>query len=349
MYKDNKSQYWYITYTDASGKRVRRSSGTADRAEAEQLEAKLRRENHRRRKLGETNYTFDELMMEYLRSASPTKKSHKRDIEICRVLKQHFSNLALNEIKAEHVRKYKETRAHCTNSTIRRELSLLSSAINWARSELDWDIANPVENRMPPKAKTEIRWLTIAEQNRLLAEMQKSKRYARVYDFTIIGLYAGMRPTEIMMLTEDRIDLEEGLIYIRPEDQKNGQHATIPIHPEVDAAIRRRIKWKKKHDVESTWLFCHTDGTHIQDLRKTFSRLCKAVGIQNISQRNMRHTCASRLLHEGVPIEYVSKVLRHSSINITLQHYGHLRTEETRKAVSALKCLSEYSQSTIES
>ncbi len=40
LYQRKNSTCWYVSYTDGSGKRTRRSTGTADRKEAEALLAK---------------------------------------------------------------------------------------------------------------------------------------------------------------------------------------------------------------------------------------------------------------------------------------------------------------------
>ena len=48
-----------------------------------------------------------------------------------------------------------------------------------------------------------------------------------------------------------------------------------------------------------------------------------------------RHTYATRLLRDGVPIEVVSKLLGHASITTTSAIYGHLTVEDARKALEA--------------
>lgn len=47
---------------------------------------------------------------------------------------------------------------------------------------------------------------------------------------------------------------------------------------------------------------------------------------------SLRHTCASNLLRAGVPLTYVSRILRHSGIRITADIYGHLEVEDLRSA-----------------
>ena len=48
-----------------------------------------------------------------------------------------------------------------------------------------------------------------------------------------------------------------------------------------------------------------------------------------------RHSAATRMLRDGVPVEVVSKVLGHSSVAITSAVYGHLTAEDARKALEA--------------
>ena len=52
-HKRKDGPYWWESYTDATGKRVRRSTGTTNRKEAEALEAKFRLEAYKVAKWGE--------------------------------------------------------------------------------------------------------------------------------------------------------------------------------------------------------------------------------------------------------------------------------------------------------
>lgn len=337
MYRHPRSKYWYITYTDTCGNRVRKSAGTTDRQEAERIEAQARTESHRRRKLGDQSYTFDELMLLYLEQVTPTKKSAARDAEICRLLFPHFTGKRIDEIRAKDITAYKNARKPtCQNSTIRREMALASAAVNWSRYELEWDVPNPFARRLPKLQHPDIKWLAWSQWVALSEYLLASKRRWRLYDFCELGLNTGMRPEEILLCAESRIDLDYRVAYMWPEHQKKGEPGTVPLNDGAVAAIERRMEWKRKNGVESDWLFCSADGERSGTFRKTFSRACKKNGIHDISVRNLRHTCASWLLHKGVRIEWVSRLLRHSSIEITLKHYGHLRIDEARQAVSVL-------------
>ena len=48
-----------------------------------------------------------------------------------------------------------------------------------------------------------------------------------------------------------------------------------------------------------------------------------------------RHSAATRMLRDGVPLEVVSKILGHSSVTTTSAVYGHLTAADARKAMEA--------------
>lgn len=58
--------------------------------------------------------------------------------------------------------------------------------------------------------------------------------------------------------------------------------------------------------------------------------------VRDIDGHGMRHTCATLLIKAGVPVTHVQRILRHASIKITVDTYGHLLTEDLRSAVEKL-------------
>jgi len=62
-------------------------------------------------------------------------------------------------------------------------------------------------------------------------------------------------------------------------------------------------------------------------------RVGRCPSIARISFHGMRHTYATMLLTEGVPLEVISKMLGHADINVTLRVYAHL--DPKRAAVAA--------------
>ena len=63
-----------------------------------------------------------------------------------------------------------------------------------------------------------------------------------------------------------------------------------------------------------------------------------AAGLRRIRFHDLRHTCASLLISLGESPKYIQKQLRHGSIEMTFDRYGHLfpdTNKETSKRVDA--------------
>jgi integrase len=58
-------------------------------------------------------------------------------------------------------------------------------------------------------------------------------------------------------------------------------------------------------------------------VRKAFNRMLDAAGLHRRGPHQMRHSFASLLLSDGVPILYVSRQLGHRDPSITLRVYAH--------------------------
>ena len=63
----------------------------------------------------------------------------------------------------------------------------------------------------------------------------------------------------------------------------------------------------------------------LDNFEQSVSRFCKAAGLGHWSIHELRHSCASLLLHEEVPLEVVSEQMGHASIRVTKDVYGHSR------------------------
>ena len=80
LFKRAGSPFWYVQFKGAGGGRVKRSTGTTDRREAEELEAKWRLEARQQRLWGiQPRHTFDQLMLRYLQETQAKEGSSERD------------------------------------------------------------------------------------------------------------------------------------------------------------------------------------------------------------------------------------------------------------------------------
>lgn len=332
------SPYWCADYTDATGKRVRCSTGTTDKREAEALEAKWKLEAHQRKFWdAEPTRSFDELMLKYLQSVSGQKKSAERDVYVVKQLKPFFTGMELGALKRSDVRAYIDKRKidGVGAATINREIGLFSASINYARREWDWNIPNNVEGMLQKTPEGRVRSLTLAEARRLIQEAERHKGSPLLVHFLRLALNTGCRRDEMLRLEWRRVDLKANLIFLEGSNTKSGRRRSIPLNLEARAAMLDLARYRAEHCPNSPWVFVHPNGERLQSIRTAFRTLLKRVGIADFRIHDLRHTCASWLVSAGQQLTAVRDLLGHSTIKMT-ERYAHLSPENVRVAVSAL-------------
>jgi len=311
---------------------------------AKELLAKWKLETHREKRWDEKpSHTFDELLVRYLKATQNVKRAAARDRSSAKHLYPFFTGMLLNDITGPVVSDYiAQRRSVAAAGTINKEVGLLSSAINWAKRELGWEIQNPVDGRRPREPEGRIRWITKAEAASLLEAAANERRAPHLVDFVRLGLHTGMRKGEMLGLEWSRVDLTEGLVYLGREHQKNGKLGSVPLNGEARQAILARATYRTKYCPDSPWVFCNKDGGRIQNVKHGFATACGRAGLKNFRPHDLRHTCAAWLVQAGVSIREVAELLRHSDIRITMR-YAHLAPEQVRAAVERLEPITSHS------
>jgi integrase len=337
-YQREDSPVWWVSYTDSSGKRVRRTTGTTDRKEADALEAKWKLEAHQIRQWDKPpTRSFDELMLEYLRATQNDKRSHDRDLNSAKRLKPFFTGYELGTLKRSQVRAYIEKRKAdgVQPGTINRELGLLSAAINYARREWDWDIPNNVEGARLREPEGRVRSLEVDEAERLVECAEQIKRAPYLADFIRLALNTGCRRDELLRLEWSRVDLKNNLIHLAGANTKSGKRRSVPLNQEARQALLNRARSRAEHSPASPWVFAHKDGQRVQSVKRSFSTACEMVGIVDFRIHDLRHTCASWLVTAGQSLHSVRDLLGHSTVKMT-ERYAHLSPDNVRAAVLVL-------------
>lgn len=344
IYTREDSPYWWASYTDGRGKRVRQSTrvpvGEDGRQEAEALLAKWKMEAHQQRMWGKTEAesdlapTFDEVMLAYIKGHK-TRGSDKRRLEVLKQLYPFFSGRRMNEIDDMDVKEYVRVRSRDVSpGTINREIGVFSAACNHCRHELGWKIDNPAQGKRLREPEGRVRWLSQAEAERLI-DAARQTRAPWLADFIVVCLYTGMRKGEVTGLTWDRVDLSRRLVLLETGTTKSGRRRTVPLHSAAAQALEARLAWRNERCPSSPWVFCNSKGRRVKDMRAGFASALKAAGIKDFRQHDQRHTLASWMVMSGVELMTVRDMLGHASIHHT-QRYAHLHPDALREAVENL-------------
>ena len=83
-------------------------------------------------------------------------------------------------------------------------------------------------------------------------------------------------------------------------------------------------------------MFCDHQGRPYQRIVKGFRQAYKRAGINDFRFHDLRHTFASHLVMQGVPLRTVQELLGHKTGQMTLR-YTHLSTPHLQEAVSILE------------
>ena len=337
VYQRPDSPNWWYTYVDASGARVRRSAGTEDRKEAETILAAQKLDAYRARQWGERpKRGFEELMVAYLKATS-RKRSAETDRYRVRALRRHLAGVVMHDLGAAQVRGYIAARhgEGAADGTINRELSLLSTAINYANAEWDWGLPNPVKGRKLAEPEGRVRWLSHEEAEALVAAAKGAVRSPFLADLITVALHTGCRRGELLGLEWRRVDLKHNVLLLEAAHTKGKRRRTVPLNQTARAALIQRARFRSEHCPATPWVFAFHDGRAAQDLRGAFSAACTAAGITDFTFHDLRHTCAAWLVTDGAPLAEIRDLLGHSTILMT-ERYAHLAPENLRATVRML-------------
>jgi integrase len=300
LYRRTDSPYWWASYTDASGRRTRQSTGTADRQEAEAILSKWRLDAHRAKHWGEQpTRLFDELMLPYIEYVFREKRQARCAIRYAAAnLYDAFSGCDLTTLTSTDVRTYVAQRRTqgVGASTINKEIGLFSAAIGYAQREWGWDIPNPARGCRQREPEGRVRWITRAQAEKLIDEASKEPRAPHLPDLIRIAVHTGMRRAELLWLEWSRVDLENRLIYLDACHTKAGRRRSVPLNRNAYEAVVRRKQFRDEHAPASPWVFCRRSGNRIGDVKNSFASACARAGIEDFHLHDLRHYAESRII-----------------------------------------------------
>ncbi len=196
-----------------------------------------------------------------------------------------------------------------------------------------------------PKAAKDLEMQVWSEEEvrRFLAVAKSEGTQCEAFYRTAIE--TGMRKGELCGLRWEDVDLRAKKISVRrtllkpgPEPlmgpPKNGMARAIDISEELCNLLRRhkaeqnakRLKLGKGY-ADHGFAFAKALGEPLSmnNLgQREYARLIQKAGVKKIRFHDLRHTCATILMSQGIPPKVVQERLGHSDISITLNRYSHV-------------------------
>jgi len=342
LYKRSRSPNWYYRLSPPNGGPVvQGSTGTSNKEQAQEFYDRLKVELWNQAKLGhKPRYTWNDAVVRYVseREGIPSLETSKTHL---RWLDQHLSGVQLADIDRNridaiaHIKRMeprvvqtrkgpKKLGRNVSAGTVNRVIGVLKAVLN-AAVEWEWI------DRVPRTKKTKIvsrriRWLTLAEAERLLGELP-----THLADMAQFSLETGLRRSNVTGLQWSQVDLVRRVAWIHPDQAKARKAITVPLSDTAIAVLRRqRGKKRKPECVESVFVY-HGKQVY-QTVNTAWREACKRAGIRDFRWHDLRHTWASWHVQRGTPLQVLKELGGWETLEM-VQRYAHLSADHLARWV----------------
>jgi len=336
VYKQkNRDVSFYVVFRSAGVQRWvlvgKRSEGvSAKKAFDFKSEMQLKNRSSKLPK-SEVKLTLNDLAKHYFRVFRKINSSNKHYKYLYEsYIKPEIGKVKIRDLKNSDILKLQNKYINSLSAgSVNLLLKLVKRVINFAiRDEL---IKPKIINFKMLKESERVRYLSLEEIEQLKEIVRDDER---VYLFVLIALSTGARVNSILSLRYKDIDFENKSISLY--DFKRKSYYIGYLDAEVEQLLKRREFSKKDLVVDINYSNLYAR------LRKAFNIFNKGVSKKDRANRvvihTLRHTFASHLALNGVPIQRIQKLLNHKNINITLR-YAKLSPDSGRIEVENLyKC-----------
>ena len=248
-----------------------------------------------------------------------------------------------------------EDKKPLSTQTVKHLLRLLRQMLNHA---VEWGYLkkNPALKVVNPKVKRKEMECYAPTEVRVFLEHVAEEWQA----FFLCAISSGLRIGELMAMRWANLDRRNGQYFVketwlRPmggqsasfaEPKTDSSIAPVDLIPEALDALSahqkrqaaQKLKAGEKYQDQDLIFATATggplDNAHI--VQRVYQPTVKEAGLRQIRFHDLRHTTAALLIEQKESPKYIQKQLRHASIEITFDRYGHLFPDANRAAAKRL-------------
>ena len=357
----NGRYYAVLNYRNAGGQRKTKwialglpEKGNKRKAEAEL--AKLRAEFEPPKEVGDlsSDMLFADYLLEWLeiakgRLAVATYSSYAAMIN--KPVGPYFRqrNLTLRELEARHLQMfYSEMLRKVKPNTVIHYHAIIHSALKYAvkTDMLVQNVADKVDR--PRKNSFQPVFLSAEEMQKMFEALRGTKLELPV----LVAAFYGFRRGEVLGLKWDAIDFERGTISVirtvttitldgkqtEIEQQSAKTKSSLRTLPLIGSFREYFLQVKEAQELNKQvcgncynheydgFVFVDELGERMRAnyLTSAFPKFLENHGLRRMRFHDLRHSCASLLLANGVPLKHIQEWLGHSDFTTTANIYAHL-------------------------
>ena len=369
----NGRYYAVLNYRNAGGQRKTKwislglpEKGNKRKAEAEL--ARLRAEFEPPKEVGDlsSDMLFTDYLLEWLeiakgRLAVATYSSYAAMIK--RPVGPYFRqrNLTLRELEARHLQMfYSEMLRKVKPNTVIHYHAIIHSALKYAvkTDMLVQNVADKVDR--PKKNSFQPVFLSAEEMQKMFEALRGTKLELPV----LVAAFYGFRRGEVLGLKWDAIDFERGTISVirtvttitldgkqtEIEQQSAKTKSSLRTLPLIGSFREYFLQVKEAQELNKQvcgncynyeydgFVFVDELGERMRAnyLTSAFPKFLENHGLRRMRFHDLRHTCASLLLSNGISMKQIQIWLGHSTFSTTADIYAHLDYSAQETSANAM-------------
>ncbi len=357
----NGRYYAVLNYRNAGGQRKTKwiALGLPEKGNKRKAEAELARlwaEFEPPKEVGDlsSDMLFTDYLLEWLeiakgRLAVATYSSYAAMIK--KPVGPYFRqrNLTLRELEARHLQMfYSKMLRKVKPNTVIHYHAIIHSALKYAvkTDMLVQNVADKVER--PKKNSFQPVFLSAEEMQKMFEALRGTKLELPV----LVAAFYGFRRGEVLGLKWDAIDFERGTISVirtvttitldgkqtEIEQQSAKTKSSLRTLPLIGSFREYFLQVKEAQELNKRvcgncynyeydgFVFVDELGERmrVEYLTNAFSKFLESHGLRRMRFHDLRHSCASLLLANGVPMKQIQEWLGHSDFSTTANIYAHL-------------------------
>lgn len=342
-YKDEKKNTWYVMfyYKDWQGKSIKKKKcGFKTKKEALAYENEVK--GSAEVKMNITLEAFVKIYFEdkknELKERSIISKKYMIDTHII----PYFGQRTMDSITPADIIKWQSTIIEKGyKPTYQRMVSNQLTAL-FTHAQNIYDLKNNPCKKVKKMGKADadkLSFWTKSEYDKFISSIPKDNMYYMIFQ---ILFWTGCREGELLALTINDIDFEEGTINIDKTYFRANRQDMIT-EPKTEGSVRvitipEFLKLELQNYIER--LYDYPKDARIfsitaRAVQKKLKAQSEQAGVPSIRVHDLRHSHVAFLINEGVQPLLIKERLGHKDIKITMNTYGHLYPNQ-QKAVAEL-------------
>lgn len=278
------------------------------------------------------NVTFQVFAREYVKHSDRRKSTKDNLITTINVLQEFRPGLDFKDITYTFLKDfetYLREKGNGVNTVakhLRQLRTLVNEAINQGYIHAD---AYPFRKFKIKQEKGRHEFLTPDELRKLENLEVNDQKLRHVLDAFLFCCYVGLRFSDFCQLAPANFIRVNGKRWLHFKSIKTGIELRLPLHLLFEG---KALSILDRYNInEFASLGCNSD------VNKYLAQIAEMARIRkHITYHTARHTCATLLIHQGVPITTVQKLLGHTSVKTT-EIYSEVLSSTILRDLKAVK------------